>query len=72
MAYENNSRGVSKREKQVGTLIAYGMTNKEIGVRLGISEFTVKRHVSNLLVKLNLRRRTQIAAIANGENWSEF
>jgi ATP/maltotriose-dependent transcriptional regulator MalT len=50
---------ISKREMEVLDLIAQGLSNKEIGERLFVSESTVKTHVSNLLVKLDSKRRTQ-------------
>lgn len=40
-------------------LIAEGLTNKDIGEKLNISEKTVKNHVSNLMKKLNVNDRTQ-------------
>ena len=40
---------------------ARGMSNQQIGEELGISEKTVKNHVSGLLTKLGMRRRTQAA-----------
>ena len=55
--------GISKREYEVLMLMAQGLSNKEIGQALYISESTVKTHVSQLFVKLNARRRSQ--AIAN-------
>ncbi|MEN2740320.1 response regulator transcription factor [Microbacterium sp. X-17] len=49
------------REKQILRLIADGLTNRQIGDRLGIAEKTVKNYVSSLLNKLGLERRTQAA-----------
>ena len=51
--------GISKREYEVLIEISNGLSNKEIGEKLYISESTIKTHVSNLLVKLNAKRRTQ-------------
>ncbi len=53
--------GLSLRENQILGLIAEGMTNREIGERLGIAEKTVKNYVSGLLAKLGMERRTQAA-----------
>jgi DNA-binding NarL/FixJ family response regulator len=54
---------------EVGTLISQGCSNREIAVQLKISEHTVKRHVSNIMNKLMVSRRSQIAAIAITESW---
>lgn len=51
--------GISKREYEVLKEIALGLSNKEIGDKLFLSESTIKTHVSNLFVKLNAKRRTQ-------------
>ena len=45
-------------------LIADGLTNKEIGVRLQLSEKTVKNHVSKIFSKLNVSARSQAAVHA--------
>lgn len=55
---------LTERETQVANLIAQGDSNKEIGDRLKLSAKTVKNHVSNILRKLALQRRTQIAIMA--------
>lgn len=51
---------LSNREVEVARLICEGMSNKNIAERLFISEKTVKTHVSNILVKLDLRDRMQL------------
>lgn len=51
--------GISKREHEVLIEISKGLSNKEIGDKLFVSESTIKSHVSNLLVKLDAKRRTQ-------------
>jgi DNA-binding NarL/FixJ family response regulator len=52
------------REIEVLTLIAAGNANKEIGVKLSIGEDTVKRHVTNILGKLEANDRTHAVTIA--------
>lgn len=49
------------RERQVLDLISDGLTNRQIGERLGLAEKTVKNYVSELLAKLGMERRTQAA-----------
>ena len=49
------------RERQILRLIADGLTNRQIGERLGIAEKTVKNYVSSLFSKLGVERRTQAA-----------
>jgi len=49
------------RERQILALIADGLTNRQIGERLGLAEKTVKNYVSGLLSKLGLDHRTQAA-----------
>ncbi|MFS4454892.1 response regulator transcription factor [Maribacter sp. 2304DJ31-5] len=55
---------LSKREYEVLKEIALGLSNKEIAQKLFLTESTIKTHVSNLLVKLNAKRRTQAVQIA--------
>jgi len=54
---------LSSREKQIMALIADGLTNREIGLRLSLAEKTVKNYVSGLLSKLGLQSRTQAAVL---------
>jgi two-component system nitrate/nitrite response regulator NarL len=58
----NNSiiNQLTNREKDVLSEIKKGLSNEEIAKNLYISEHTVKKHVSNILAKLNLNNRTQI------------
>jgi NarL family two-component system response regulator LiaR len=55
---------LTKRELEVLQLVAVGQCDREIADRLGISEATVRTHVSNILAKLNLGSRTQAALYA--------
>ena len=50
---------ITPREYEVLEQISLGLSNKEIGEHLFLSESTIKTHVSNLLVKLDAKRRTQ-------------
>ena len=50
---------ISNREYEVLQKIAEGLSNKEIGEHLFLSESTIKTHVSNLLMKLEAKRRTE-------------
>ena len=54
---------LSKQERQILELIGQGLTNRQIGERLGLAEKTVKNYVSHLLAKLGMERRTQAAAL---------
>ena len=56
---------MTKRERQVIELIANGDTNKEIAQKLHLSTYTVKSHVHNILEKLALNTRVQIAKHAH-------
>ena len=53
---------LAKREEEVARLIAGGMTNKQIGARLFISERTVATHVRSIMNKLGFNTRAQIAS----------
>ncbi|MFE3451650.1 response regulator [Nonomuraea sp. NPDC059194] len=57
-------RALSEQERHILELIGEGLTNRQIGERLHLAEKTVKNYVSNLLSKLNMQRRTQVAAMA--------
>src|SRR5204863_8523078 len=52
----------TRRELEVARLVAHGLTNKEIAAHLGIAERTAETHVQRIVTKLDLRRRSQLAA----------
>lgn len=54
-------------ERRIVGLISKGMSNAEIAETLGISEKTVKNHITSLLSKMGLKRRTQVMAWAAGQ-----
>lgn len=52
---------MTKREREVIELLSEGLTNKEIGQRIRISTYTVKSHIHNIMEKLALHTRLEIA-----------
>jgi DNA-binding NarL/FixJ family response regulator len=58
---------ITIREYEVLKHISEGLSNKEIGENLFVSESTIKTHVSNLLLKLNAKRRTE--AVKNAKEY---
>jgi NarL family two-component system response regulator LiaR len=63
-ARESRLDDLTEREREVTNLVAKGCSNQEIANELVISEKTVKTHVSNILGKLQLEDRTQLAIYA--------
>src|SRR5699024_3568131 len=55
---------LTAQERQIVELIGDGLTNREIGKRLFLAEKTIKNHVSSVLAKLGMKRRTQVAVLA--------
>ena len=64
-AAEEDTFGLTSRERQVLALVAEGATNREIGATLYMAEKTASVHVSRILGKLNVRSRTEAAAVAH-------
>jgi two-component system, NarL family, response regulator DevR len=56
--------GLTPREREILVLIGEGLTNRQIGKQLFLSEKTIKNHISRLLSKLGVERRIQAAVIA--------
>ena len=52
---------LTSREQEIIHLVSIGMSNQQIAGHLQISEHTVKAHISNILKKLSLSNRTQLA-----------
>src|SRR3954469_12653114 len=64
-AADNDGLGrLTDQERSVLRLIGEGLTNRQIGERMGLAEKTVKNYTSNLLAKLALERRTQAEVLA--------
>lgn len=68
IASSNIEESLTKREVEVLKLLAEGLFNKEVAYTLGISEKTVKNHVSNIFKKINVSDRTQAAVYAIKNN----
>ena len=54
---------LSAREREVTLLVVEGLSNKQIGRQLNISDNTVKVHLHNIYVKLEIRKRTSLAVL---------
>jgi len=61
---DNRLAQLTDQERTVLRLIGEGLTNRQIGGRMGLAEKTVKNYTSHLLAKLGLERRTQAAILA--------
>lgn len=62
---------LSEREEEILTWVANGYTNRDIAIRLEISEYTVKNHLKNLFQKLHLNNRVQLAKYAYEKGYVE-
>ncbi len=65
---EDKIKSLTKREMQMLELLATGMTNKDIGEKLEISERTVKNHISSMFKKIKVTDRTQAVVFAFRNN----
>lgn len=59
---------MTKREREVVALLSEGMSNKEIGQKIHVSTYTVKSHIHNIMEKLALHTRLEIANYSYGDN----
>jgi len=59
-------------ERRVLDLVGQGLSNREIAEQLGIAEKTVKNHVTSVLAKMGLQRRTQVVAWATAKKAQSF
>jgi DNA-binding NarL/FixJ family response regulator len=59
---------LTTREREIVRLLARGLSNKEIATDLRIGLSTVKNHVHNILEKLQLRRRSEVAAVLEDQD----
>jgi two-component system, NarL family, nitrate/nitrite response regulator NarL len=58
---KSRRQALSAREQEILDWVAQGLSNKEIGSRLGLSTFTVKNHLARIFEKLQVRSRTEAA-----------
>ena len=68
---------LTPQERRIVGLVAEGMTNRQIGEHVHLAEKTVKNYVSNILMKLDLSRRAEVAAFmarrktgGDAQDWS--
>ena len=59
--YDFAAHGISDKEREIMELVALGLSNKEISEKIFLGEGTIRNYISNLLDKLELRDRTQLA-----------
>jgi DNA-binding NarL/FixJ family response regulator len=65
---ERNADPLTEREREIAGLVAAALTNRQIAGRLVLSERTVESHVRNILAKLGLANRTEIATRTSGSD----
>ncbi len=68
--HDDPTADLTNAERKVLELIGDGLSNREIGEKLGVAEKTVKNHITSLLAKMGLQRRTQVAAWVAGQRAS--
>ncbi|MHA6690749.1 response regulator [Devosia sp. A449] len=72
-ATQHQERGarLSRQETHVLQALAIGLNNREIGIRLGVTERTIKFHLSNVFTKLQVRNRVEASIIAR-QMWPDL
>ncbi len=65
-AGDQGLEALSGREREIADLVTQGLTNREIGARLFVSEKTVEAHLSRVFGKLGVRKRSEVAALVAG------
>lgn len=65
--HDDPTADLTPAERKVLELIGDGLSNREIGDKLGVAEKTVKNHITSLLHKMGMQRRTQVAAWVAGQ-----
>ena len=61
VSFDYDAHDISQKEYEIITLVAQGLSNKEIAAQLFLSEGTIRNYLSGILEKLQLRDRTQLA-----------
>lgn len=69
MTDSDNQNPLTERQMEVLELVAQGVTNKEIGHALDISEHTVRKHLQNIFEKLEVSSRTEATTLAYQRGW---
>jgi DNA-binding NarL/FixJ family response regulator len=64
LSSRNSYETLTARELQVLNEIAKGLANKQIAANLGITEYTVKDHLKNILAKLRVADRTEAVSVS--------
>ncbi len=64
-AFEAILQGLTEREKEIFSQIGRGLSNAQIAEELDISENTVKKHITSLMSKLEVKRRTEVVVCAS-------
>ena len=59
---------LTSRERQIVLMVAEGLSNKDVGRRLNLSEGTVKVHLHNIYTKLGINKRTALVPIAHAHH----